>query len=46
MKWVMGRHLELMVVGSVQKGDMKKMENVSDSIVEEQDGLGLITQEG
>lgn len=29
MKWVMGS--ELMVVGSGQKGDMKKMENVSDN---------------
>lgn len=34
-----------MVVGSGQKGDMKKMENISDNIVEEQDDMGLITQE-
>lgn len=34
-----------MVVGSGQKGGMKKMENVSDNKVKEQAGMGLITQE-
>lgn len=34
-----------MAVGSGQKGDMKKMENIRDNRVEEQDGMGLITEE-